>query len=586
MKNRFVVIIIFLMLVTFFAQENSVERKLESLKSSKDVKVTEVEKDIIKIEYPSGKTKIKNVGEYLQTETTLNKLAAFATTEIDLTTIDTTLYHDKYKFWKEVNISTWGNEIIIADINKNGLAELYGVQKDYYSNYSDLVIIELTNQGTFNKIFSYDSTLDIKSIYDVDKDGKEEISLLRLATDIQPPDTNDYKSWLQYLYYKQPTDTSLAKDFSFLFEPRTNWSQQEDHRYGDWDGDNNTDMILNYIEQGINIFEYNPASNNFDSVYYYDFDPLNFYYRGFAEGDFDEDGRVEFFAGSIQGKIIGIENRGDNDYKLSWEGMVETYNAYLFTQTNDLDGNGKKEIWAGGDATYDGVGKTRITLFEANGDNSYAAVGRIDLVGVFSFWAGNLQTIDVDKDGKEEVLVCIDGNVLILKFNGSRNKQTYEVFYIKQDHLFYSGRNTVYYGAVMYDFNCDGKEDIVINMHESNGAFPQSTIRLFSLLYKPDFTVDVKEVDETIPTEFCLYQNYPNPFNPSTTISYSLPAKSFVIIKVYNMLGEEVKSIVEEEKEAGRYEEVFNAIHLPSGVYIISMIAGGYSKSIKAVLLK
>lgn len=585
MKNRFVVIIIFLMLVTFFAQENSIERKLERLISSKDVKVTEVEKDIIKIEYLNGKTKIKNIGEYLQTETILNKSAAFATTEIDLTTIDTTLYHEKYKFWKEVNISTWGNEIIIADINKNGLAELYGVQKDYYSNYSDLVIMELTNQGAFNKIFTYDSTLDIKSIYDVDKDGKEEVSLLRLFIDVKP-DTNDYKSWWQYPYYKQSTDTSLAKDFSFLFEPRTNGAQQEDHRFGDWDGDNNTDMILNYLEQGINIFEYNPASNNFDSVYYYDYDPLNFYYRGFAEGDFDEDGRVEFLAGSIKGKIIAIENRGDNDYKLSWEGMVETYNAYLFTQTNDLDGNEKKEIWAGGDATYDGIGKTRITLFESDGDNSYEAVGRIDLVGVFSFWAGNLQTIDVDKDGKEEVLVCIDGNVLILKFNGSQNYQTYEVFYIKQDHLFYSGRNTVYYGAVMYDFKCDGKEDIVINMHESNGAFPQSTIRLFSLVYKPDFTVDVKEVDETIPTEFCLHQNYPNPFNPITTINYEIPQKESVSIKVFNLIGEEIMTLVNEEKSVGSYSLNFDANNLPSGIYIINMTAGGFNKSIKSILLK
>jgi len=584
MKNRFVVIIIFLMSVTFYAQENSIERKLESLRNSKDVKVTEVEKDIIKIEYPNGKTKIKNVGEYLQTETTINKSAAFATTEIDLTTIDTTLYHDKYKFWQEVSIGEGSDPLIVADINRNGYPELYGVQKEYYKDYSDVTVMELDESEKFKKVFSYDSTIQILSISDVNKNGLNEVNLRRrIYEDI--PDTNYDRTWWQQLYYEQSNGTSLATNLSIIFEPGQALDQQEDHRFGDWDGDNNTDQIFVNLTTNprIDIYEYNATVNNFDSVYGYKFDRDNFYYRGFAEGDFDEDGRVEFFAGSIQGKIISIENRGDNDYKLSWEGMVETYNAYLFTQTNDLDGNGKKEIWAGGDATYDGVGKTRITLFESDGDNSYEAVGRIDLVGVFSFWAGNLQTIDVDKDGKEEVLVCIDGNVLILKFNGSQNYQTYEVFYIKQNELALEGRLVNYVGAILYDLTCDNKEEIIINMIEGKQYVGP---RYFSLNYKPDFTVDVKEVDETIPTEFCMYQNYPNPFNPSTTISYSLPAKSFVLVKVYNTLGEEVVILQNAEQTAGEYTIEFNGEKFPSGVYVINMNAGGYNKSIKAVLLK
>ena len=60
-------------------------------------------------------------------------------------------------------------------------------------------------------------------------------------------------------------------------------------------------------------------------------------------------------------------------YAPNWQGMVETYNAYLCAETNDIDGNGKKEIWIGGDAFYSGQGITRITIFEANGDNSYQA---------------------------------------------------------------------------------------------------------------------------------------------------------------------------------------------------------------------
>lgn len=577
-------VIIFILLITFTFAQDTVKEKVEYLKQNDLLKVTEVEKDIIKIEYPSGKTKVKNIGEYQQNNPSFNKSPTFATTEIDLTTIDTSLYHDKYKFWQEVSIGEGSDPLIVADINRNGYPELYGVQKEYYKDYSDVTIMELNEHGKFKKVFSYDSTIQILSISDVNKNGLHEVNLRRKFYQ-ETPDTNWLDSWWQHLYYEQPTATSIADNLSFIFEPDKVLDQQEDHLFGDWDGDDNTDQIFVNIttNSSIDIYEYNPVINNFDSVYGYVFGPLNFYYRGFAVGDFDKDAKTEFFAGSIKGKIIAIENRGDNDYDLSWEGMVETYNAYLFTQTDDLDENGKKEIWAGGDATYDGVGKTRITLFESDGDNSYAAVGRIDLVGVFSFDAGNLQTLDVDKDGKEEVLVCIDGNVLILKFNGSSNNQTYEVFYIKQNELALKGRWAGYIGAIMYDLTDDDKKELIINMYE---IIENVGGRFFSYVYQPNFTTNVSEKYETIPIEFCLHQNYPNPFNPATTINYEIPQKEFVAIKVFNVIGEEVTTLVHEEKSVGSYSVNFEANNLPSGIYIINMSAGSFSQSIKTLLLK
>src|SRR5690606_37765097 len=103
--------------------------------------------------------------------------------------------------------------------------------------------------------------------------------------------------------------------------------------------------------------------------------------------------------------------------------------------SNDIDGNGKPEFWVMGDAYYNGIGTTRLTIFETDGDNSYHAVGRVDLLGIFSFYAGSIQPIDIDGDGIEEVAICIDENFLILKFNGSENHHTYEVYYIKKNEL-------------------------------------------------------------------------------------------------------------------------------------------------------
>ncbi len=89
-----------------------------------------------------------------------------------------------------------------------------------------------------------------------------------------------------------------------------------------------------------------------------------------------------------------------------------------------------------------------------------------------------------------------------------------------------------------------------------------------------------------LPLNFSLEQNYPNPFNPTTNISYSIGNSSFVTLKVYNVLGEEVTTLVNENKKAGSYTVRFNASNLPSGVYIYKLTAGNYSASKKLLLLK
>ncbi len=97
--------------------------------------------------------------------------------------------------------------------------------------------------------------------------------------------------------------------------------------------------------------------------------------------------------------------------------------------------------------------------------------------------------------------------------------------------------------------------------------------------------VSVKEEIEN-PTAFHLYQNYPNPFNPTTTIKYQIPELSFVTIKVYDVLGSEVATLVNEEKAVGSYEVEFNATALPSGIYFYKLQAGSFVETKKMVLMK
>ena len=98
--------------------------------------------------------------------------------------------------------------------------------------------------------------------------------------------------------------------------------------------------------------------------------------------------------------------------------------------------------------------------------------------------------------------------------------------------------------------------------------------------------VSVESISNEIPNEFVLNQNYPNPFNPSTTIEYSIPEASFVQLKAYDIIGNEVATIVNEEQSAGTYRADFFADNLASGFYVAQLRAGIFSKTIKMNLMK
>jgi len=85
---------------------------------------------------------------------------------------------------------------------------------------------------------------------------------------------------------------------------------------------------------------------------------------------------------------------------------------------------------------------------------------------------------------------------------------------------------------------------------------------------------------------FELKQNYPNPFNPTSTISYAVPKTVFVTLKVYDVLGKEVATLVNEEKPAGNYNSRFDSSGLASGMYIYRLTAGAYTETKKMILMK
>ncbi|MCU7494867.1 MAG: T9SS type A sorting domain-containing protein [Ignavibacteria bacterium] len=96
----------------------------------------------------------------------------------------------------------------------------------------------------------------------------------------------------------------------------------------------------------------------------------------------------------------------------------------------------------------------------------------------------------------------------------------------------------------------------------------------------------VEEKGSGIPTKYSLSQNFPNPFNPVTKIRYQIPVSGFVTLKVYDMLGNEVSSLVNEEKSAGEYTVSFDGSRLASGVYFYKLTQGSFTDTKKLILMK
>ena len=160
--------------------------------------------------------------------------------------------------------------------------------------------------------------------------------------------------------------------------------------------------------------------------------------------------------------------------------------------------------------------------------------------------------------------------------------------------------------------NSETNVNIKVNANDVDSTYGEGVVILNSndpnyssidipVIVKIETATGLEKIDDNLPIEFALNQNYPNPFNPTTTINYSIPAVDAnfasainignentrsVQLKVYNILGKEIATLVNKEQTAGNYSVIFNAKNLPSGIYIYTIQAGEFTSSKKLILLK
>jgi len=147
------------------------------------------------------------------------------------------------------------------------------------------------------------------------------------------------------------------------------------------------------------------------------------------------------------------------------------------------------------------------------------------------------------------------------------------------------------------------------NWMNGNYGFPSSDMRIYMLLVSSnylyaatsssvgssssvwrrplsDIVTGIVDNHKENPSEFVLRQNYPNPFNPTTTISFSLPNRVYVSLKIYDSIGREIKALISEELSAGNHTHIWNASDMPSGVYFYRLQTGTFSETKKLILIK
>ncbi|MBV6512637.1 MAG: hypothetical protein FMNOHCHN_02146 [Ignavibacteriaceae bacterium] len=529
------------------------------------------------IKYPDGKSAVKS----LYSEDTELLPDVIDTIVIDVLNVDTLLYHERYSFWKEVN-ATCGlvAPVLVGDANKNGLAEVYG---------NDIYFVNDPWIPFPAKIFEYDPVVNDfivkhiyndtivrpKALYDIDNDGNIELYI------------QTFPSGLYGFVMKGSGDTALP-----IYENMLNdmGYQMNDPTFGDFNLDGNTDLVYySLASPGRNFIKtVNGQRNGFDSVY--EFMQIDEYAAGFSADDIDGDGYADIVLGNLRGSIQVLEySPALGTYTNSWTGTVGHSNPYIHAASNDIDGNGKKEFWVGGDAFRDGVGITRFTAFEATGDNQFAPVARIEIPGIFSFSAYNMLAKDITGDGVDELIICLDGVFFILTFRGSPNSHNYAIYYVKFNDRVPEGVSSEYYGGTMYDIDGDGIREIIISLSYTTHNFNSSQLRNFSKIYKP--TIGTSVDDEILSPDNFSISAFPNPFNATQTYEVTVPLHEAFSVVIYDIMGRQINTLAEGIGTGNR--ERFNwdgkdqyGANVSSGVYVVRLQSKIKSQQIKSVLLK
>jgi len=273
--------------------------------------------------------------------------------------------------------------------------------------------------------------------------------------------------------------------------------------------------------------------------------------------DIDKDNDMDIVAAAKVGEIIWFENDGDENFTehLVISGWGEP-NAVL---VEDINKDGFNDLVA------TSVVANEVVWFQNDENQNFS---KNIIKGQYN-GAYGLAIVDIDDDNDIDVIATawIAGIGSVFENDGNQNFT---------EHNFCTGGYELLH-LFITDLDLDNDKDILGACYAPN--IPQLR------WWENNATVDVKEIN-SFPLDFQLLQNHPNPFNPTTKISYQIPERSFVTVKVFDALGKEIETLVNEEKHIGNFEVEFDGTGLSSGIYFCRLLANNYTETIKMLVLK
>ena len=290
-----------------------------------------------------------------------------------------------------------------------------------------------------------------------------------------------------------------------------------------------------------------------------------------AFGDFNADGNKDIITGSA-GALIEISmGLGNGDLMPPVSYSVGEQGGATDIVVADFNRDGKSDIassnfWEG----------TSMSVLYGNGDGTFQTALILpsayspDLLNVSGITAG-----DLDNDGDKDIIVGNNAsNSLSLYYN---NNGAFE-------YKMRAGAFLSVFSPVFADIDNDGKGDI-----GAVGSLPPSGTGSTLIFMKGNNTgaTSISGFNTSeIPEKFRLEQNYPNPFNPVTNLEFGISDRGFVSLKIYDLLGKEVATLVNAELNAGSYKYNFDASNLSSGIYFYKLSAKNFSETKRMILLK
>ena len=309
----------------------------------------------------------------------------------------------------------------------------------------------------------------------------------------------------------------------------------------------------------------------------------------------DEFGDVSKFADSFGGHFAFVQN---SNHPSEDSGVVNSARFFYSSSVVDVPNNDvynwgihtsfSVELWM--KTTQQGTGNkvfigryfNKMSWWLGFGNDNKAVFSVRDSAGVQSSLAGK----KIINDGKWHHIVAIRNDslkILQLYVDGSEVNKV-STFFTGD----FSGNSPVQIGYYLNSYHYSGwlDEIAIYNTILSKDQIEKNyNDGLSGKPYCDQFATDVVDIPKT-PGKYLLKQNYPNPFNPSTTIEYSIPKISFVILRIYDGLGKEIETLANEEESAGVHRVNFYKRDLSSGIYFYSLIAGNFHQAKKMILLK